>query len=404
MISLRIVLLTLAVLCGPLELFGGEKKTVCLDMIVKNEKEVISACLDSVKPLIDYWVIVDTGSTDGTQEFIKEYMKEIPGELHERPWKNFAHNRNEALELARGKADYLLIMDADDYLEYDKGFKLPELDKDSYYVEIRDGGSRYSRRQLVTNQDHWKWIGVLHEAICSNEAKSEATLSGIIYKRTYGGARSKDPQKFQKDAQVLEDALKEDSTNSRYMFYLAQSYRDAKDYETSIKKYEQRIQMGGWDQEVYWSMLQIALMKMWLGKEPKDVIDSFYRAHLYRPSRAEALFYLGAYYRSLNSFYASYSTLLEALKIPLPEDILFVERWVYEYGAPFEASISAYWVGKYAEAKKASERLMKLANLPDPIKEALNNNMKWINSKLAETQALSALKTPTLAQKRVETK
>ena len=371
-------------------------------MIVKDEKGVISACLDSVKPIIDYWVIVDTGSTDGTQEYIKEYMKDIPGELHERPWKNFAHNRNEALQLARGKSDYLLIMDADDYLEFDKDFKLPQLDKDSYYIEIRDGGSRYSRRQLVTNQDHWKWIGVLHEAICSDQAKSEATLSGVLYKRTYGGARSKDPQKFQKDAQVLEDALKEDPTNSRYMFYLAQSYRDAKDYETSIKKYEQRVQMAGWDQEVYWSLLQIALMKTWLEKDPKDVIESYYRAYLYRPSRAEALYYLGAYYRTLNCFNASYCTLAEAIKIPLPQDILFVERWIHEYGALFEASISAYWIGRYAEAKKASDSLLKMSMLPQPVRDAVENNQKWINAKLTENKAVSVLRAPTISQKKVE--
>jgi Glycosyl transferase family 2. len=76
-------------------------KTVCLNMIVKNEIHVIRRCLSAVKEFIDYWVIVDTGSTDGTQEAIREFMKDSPGELHERPWCNFAHNRNEALDLAR---------------------------------------------------------------------------------------------------------------------------------------------------------------------------------------------------------------------------------------------------------------------------------------------------------------
>src|ERR1700732_422892 len=67
-----------------------KKKTVCLNMIVKDETRVIRRCLESVKPVIDYWVIVDTGSTDGTQAMIKDFMKDVPGELQERPWVDFA--------------------------------------------------------------------------------------------------------------------------------------------------------------------------------------------------------------------------------------------------------------------------------------------------------------------------
>ena len=81
--------------------------TICLTMIVKNESQVIRRCIDSVKDYISYWVIVDTGSTDGTQDLIKEIMAEynIPGELHERPWVDFGHNRTENLRYAKDKAD-----------------------------------------------------------------------------------------------------------------------------------------------------------------------------------------------------------------------------------------------------------------------------------------------------------
>ena len=54
---------------------------ICLNMIVKNEAHVIRRGLDTVKPFIHHWVIVDTGSTDGTQEIIREHLKDIPGEL-----------------------------------------------------------------------------------------------------------------------------------------------------------------------------------------------------------------------------------------------------------------------------------------------------------------------------------
>ena len=90
---------------------------ICLNMIVKNEARVIRRCLDSVRPIIDRWIIVDTGSTDGTQDIIREHLRDLPGELHERTWRDFAYNRSEALDLARGQCDYTLIIDADDSLE-----------------------------------------------------------------------------------------------------------------------------------------------------------------------------------------------------------------------------------------------------------------------------------------------
>ena len=82
-------------------------QTVCLNMIVKNEAPVISRCIDSVRPIIDCWTIVDTGSSDGTQDIIRKELSDLPGELHERPWRDFASNRSEALELARGRSDYI---------------------------------------------------------------------------------------------------------------------------------------------------------------------------------------------------------------------------------------------------------------------------------------------------------
>ena len=45
----------------------------CLLMIVKNELNVITRALDSAKHLFDYFLICDTGSTDGTPEKIMEW-------------------------------------------------------------------------------------------------------------------------------------------------------------------------------------------------------------------------------------------------------------------------------------------------------------------------------------------
>ena len=130
----------------------SNQKTICLNMIVKNEAEIIERCLTSIVKHIDYWVIVDTGSTDGTQHIIKDFMKEhkIPGELIERPWVNFSHNRSEALELAENKADYIFLCDADMALEViDPNWKSQLQDEQAYSVIQKSNSIRYSNIRLV---------------------------------------------------------------------------------------------------------------------------------------------------------------------------------------------------------------------------------------------------------------
>ena len=52
------------------------KPRITLCMIVKNESHIIKECLESVYKHIDYWVVSDTGSTDGTQDIIKNFFEE----------------------------------------------------------------------------------------------------------------------------------------------------------------------------------------------------------------------------------------------------------------------------------------------------------------------------------------
>ena len=82
----------------------SDKKTICLNMIVKNEAHIIADTLEHLLKYItfDYWVISDTGSTDATKQIICDFFaaKGVPGELVEHEWKDFGHNRSKAFESA----------------------------------------------------------------------------------------------------------------------------------------------------------------------------------------------------------------------------------------------------------------------------------------------------------------
>ena len=66
---------------------ANKHQTITLCMIVKDEAEVITRAFNSVKHIVDYYCICDTGSTDNTIQVIKDYFKEnkLKGEVHERP-------------------------------------------------------------------------------------------------------------------------------------------------------------------------------------------------------------------------------------------------------------------------------------------------------------------------------
>lgn len=364
----------------------ASQKKVCLNMIVKNESQVITRCLESVKPLINYWVIVDTGSDDGTQQFIKDYLKDIPGELHERPWRNFSHNRNEALQLAHNKGDYILFMDADDTLVYPKDYRWPSLDKDCYYMTIHYSGSRYTRIFLIKNSFDWSWAGVLHEAITSPCYKSSEVLEEIYYNVNGGGNRSQDPQKFLKDAKILEEGLRDEPNNSRYVFYLAQSYRDAQVYDKALENYEKRVGMGGWDQEIFYSLYQIGILQETLQKDPEVVLESYNKAYTYYPSRAEPLYRIAHYQRQKGNHQAGYEAALLGLsKSPVTANHLFIDQWIYDWGLMLEFSICAYWLEKYTESWLASQLILSQKDLPDDVRECVENNLaQWIKPKFIE--------------------
>lgn len=342
----------------------SNSQTICLNMIVKNEKKVIKRCLSSLKAYIDYWVIVDTGSTDGTQDLIRDFLNDIPGELIERPWVDFGHNRSEALQYAKGKADYAFIIDADELIAVEEDFAWPKLTHDSYLIQIDDNGLVYNRCQIINNHLNWYYKGVLHEYIECQEAKSQGFLSNFRTVRLLDGARSSDPLKFKKDALVLEMGLLSEPDNERYVFYLAQSYRDAGEMDLAIRYYEQRVGMEGWDQEVWYSLYQIALLKDRRGDSWSTVMEYLFKAYEFRPSRPEPLYKVMQHYMSRKEFHLAHLIGKQAASIPFPSDILFVEKIVCQFLILFDYAVCAYYAGRNEEAIEANNRLLIQKDLP----------------------------------------
>ena len=345
----------------------ARRTTLCLSMIVKNEAPVIRRCLDSVRPLIDHWVIVDTGSTDGTQQIVREHMQGVPGELYERPWQDFAHNRSEALELARPHADYSLIVDADDVIEAPKGYTLPRLKADAYFLDIDHPPVRYQRMQVVSNAKPWRYRGVLHEFLACEGAGPAGKLP-LLYRMNFDGARRRDPKTFERDARVLAAALETETDpflKARYTFYLAQSCRDSGDRERALDLYLARAGMGYWQEEVYVSLLEAARLMERLGRPEQQVIDAYLKAAAAGPRRIEALHGAARYCRLHGRDQEGYGHAKAGLRIKKPSDGLFVENWIHDWGMQDEYSILCHQVGRYHDALEACLGILTAEHCPE---------------------------------------
>ncbi|HEV3055297.1 MAG TPA: glycosyltransferase, partial [Solirubrobacteraceae bacterium] len=251
------------------------RPTICLSMIVRNEAHIVREVIDAAIPHIDCWVIVDTGSTDQTIETICWRMAEkgVPGDIHERPWRDFGSNRTEALDLCRGKADYIWVIDADDVAVGD--LDLSGLRADSYLLRYGDQ-FRYWRRQIFRDGLRWRYEGVIHEYPVCLDPATEERLEGEYYidSRRLGG-RSREAEKYERDALLLREAVERDPDDARSVFYLAQSQFDTGDYAQALDSYTRRAGMGGFVEEVFYSLLRRATC-LTLLDEPWDLALAAY--------------------------------------------------------------------------------------------------------------------------------
>ncbi|GEB60770.1 tetratricopeptide repeat-containing glycosyltransferase [Streptomyces gardneri] len=357
------------------------QSSICLCMIVKNEAKVIERCLDSVRGLVDTWVISDTGSTDGTQDLIRTALDGIPGELREEPWVNFGHNRSRNIAHARGRADYLLLLDADHVLRQDG--PLPDLTSDAYMIR-HEGSLEYRIKRLVRGGLPWRYEGVTHEYLTADRDHEQRNLDVLVIEdHADGGSRH---DKFERDARLLGAELERDPANPRTVFYLAQTMRDMGRTDEAVTLYERRAAMGGWGEEVYYSLLQSGVLRGEAGDWP-SAMDALTRAWESRPERLEACYELVARLRTKRRYRAAHAIVSAVLDGERPDDLLFMQPWVYRWGLLFEYSITAYWTRDYAASLAACDRLLALPDLPASYREQTRANRAFALGKLAEAGA-----------------
>lgn len=359
-------------------------------MIVKNESKVIERCFDSVKDFVDEYIICDTGSSDGTQGIMDKYWKKhgLKGTVYNKPWVSFCHNRQEVFDLGKGLGDYIMTIDADEvFAPFEnqvpqltkKISALPHLIADRVEVKTSYAGVLYNRSQFYKDGLPWKWNWPLHEVCGCPEGKTMEVLQNACVVPTNEGDRATDKNRYKRDALVLEEWVLDNPEDARGWFYLAQSYRDARKPESAIAPLKKCVEFSQWLEEKYIAALRIGKYRLEAGEPFSNVVDDFLTAHNILPHRLEALYPVVNYYRSQGLHHTAILLGEDALKLPLPNDRLFVELDPYEWKLKDELGISYYWTGQYSKSINVISEALSNPNaiISDENRERMLKNIEY---------------------------
>lgn len=352
-------------------------------MIVRDESAILERCLAAAAPHIDAWVIADTGSADRTPDLVRQFFADrgIPGELHRFEFRDFGQARNQALTLARGSPlafDYLLFVDADMELVVAAPDFRDRLTAHAYSLRQQNQIAYFNTR-IVRRDVDARYVGVTHEYIDTGPPPVQLHDAWFI-DHACGANRI---GKFERDIRLLTGALADEPDNARYVFYLAQSLRDAGHLHDARAAYTRRAAMGGWEEEVWYAHYQVARLSEAL-QDPPDTVDAaFLAAYRARPARVEPLLELARRRRLRSDWPQALLYARAARAAPRPDDRLFLDLGAYDWKPLDEIAISAWYAGARSEGSAAAERLVADRRYPESEHPRILQNLEWYRKPVA---------------------
>jgi tetratricopeptide (TPR) repeat protein len=364
--------------------------TIVLNMIVKNESNIITRLFDSVINIIDTFCICDTGSTDNTVNVIQEYFdkKKIKGRIVLEPFKDFEYNRNVALKSCVGMADFVLLLDADMQLRVNNFDKNVLNNYDHFMVFQGNDTFFYQNLRIVRNNGLYSYKGVTHEYINTPHGSRSYLLSKDVFFINDIGDGGCKQNKFERDVKLLTEGILKEPNNDRYHFYIANSYFDLGKFDQAIDMYKKRIEFGGWQEEVWFSYYKIGITYMNTGQIEK-AIHTWMDGFQYYQNRLEGIYEIIKHYR-INSKHLLANIYYEIAKKILDQNLnrdncLFLQNDVYTDKIYYEYTIIAYYLG----IKNINNEVVKILNTLNNDTQSLLSNFKFYDNILQSKRLIN---------------
>jgi hypothetical protein len=331
-----------------------------------------------------------------SKRFFKE--KNIPGELYVDEWKGFDKNKTLMFERAYKKTEFVLHLDADDFLvgDLNKNLLISEK-KDIYNFNYTRGTCKFKTSSLYNNHLKWIYVGVAHNYIkCIDDGKHDLTSSDIFVTNNLWvdnnerGARKFDPNKYINDALKLKDQFFEvlyDDTHNllrRSVFYTGQSYMDAGFHKEAIQWYTLYTQLKDtWNEEYFESVLRIGRCMIEIKMDENKIKVQLEKAINIFPDRAEPYFILGKYFNDKSNTELGYYYLMQAKKKNLIEVskkyILFINKHNYGKYVNDELSVSCFWTDRLIEGYELLNEIIDDEEFEEDKKRLLENKIHFLN-------------------------
>lgn len=341
-------------------------------LMVKNEAKCIARTIQSCNnhSFINGIIVYDTGSTDDTISIIRNESR-VPVDVLCGTFEDFATSRNKCLDFANTKDyDFLLFLDANDEINVTSPtFKLPT-ETDTFAVWMIDirwkvGNEKfikYKNIKLIRSHIYtFRWKGVVHENLDTAEHEAHY-LSGIeIYQDRTSCDNTSSRKRWDVDRLLLEKEYAKDPSDSRTLFYLAQTYDCIGESKLAYEYYEKRsCAIGGFEEERFYSLLQC-------GKLATDD-NAFLALHWYtrafmHSDRAEPLVAMSRICMNTKCYRLAHAYAKLACELHFPHDaLLFVDSECYDYVRWHQLGIVSWYVGKTDDGRMGCEQAIRARN------------------------------------------